>query len=232
MARRTPRKGHQHLPAKRQTRAGRPTKLTERTADAIIHAVLEGNHLTTAAHMAGINTATLHRWIERGDNVDEAIETGKTYAEDDLRFRDFRDRLADARAQAEARMVAVVQKAAVGGYLIHEKPLQNVNGEVMYDQNGRMVVERTYAQPDGRLALSYLGRSRPGQWGQSSQGRLEITGAGSGPVQVEHTAGDQISKLSERLSQVLAAQRADDGDGDEDIRDAEVVSDTDEQEME
>lgn len=229
MARRTPRRGN--LPVRRGDHGGRPSKLTERTEDTIIGAVLEGNHLTTAAAAAGISVSTLHRWVDVANDIEEAIESGKPYDVDGLRYLEFRDRLADARAQAEMRAVAVVQKQMQGGYLVHERPLQNVQGDPLYDQDGKLLVERTYAQPDGRLALAYLGRSRPGQWGQSSQNRVELTGAGGGPVQVEHT-GDQISALADRLAEVAAAFKAedaetDDGEGGE-VFDAEVVNDPEE----
>jgi len=208
MARRTPRRAS--LPAQR--RGGRPSKLTEHTADAIIHAVLDGNHLTTAAAMAGISNATLHRWVEQGNATEEAIEAGRPYDVSGLRYLEFRDRLADARAQAEAKAVAVVQKQMVGGYLIHERPLQNLSGDPVHDHDGNVLVERTYAQPDGRLALSYLARSRPAQWGQSASNRVELTGAGGGPVQVEHGSPDQITALSQRLAEVAARMRAEDAE--------------------
>lgn len=226
MARRTPRTPRRGgLPAARNGKVGQPSKLTDRTEDAILHAVLEGNHLTTAAAAAGISQRTLYRWVEIANDVEEAIESGKPYDVHGLRYLQFRQRLEDARAQAEMRAVKVVHRQMEGGYLIHEKPLQDVNGEPVRDNNGEILVERTYAQPDGRLALSYLGRSRPNQWGQSATNRVELTGGGGGPVQVEHTEKSHIESLAERLAAVaeqIRAEDAEDGESEE-IYDVEVV---------
>lgn len=214
MGRRVPRRGN--LPAARNGNTGQPSKLTDRTRDAIVHAVLEGNHLTAAAAAAGVSRATLYRWIDLANDVEEAIEAGKPYDDGALPYLDFRDRLADARAQAEMRAVKVIHRAMQGGYVKSEKPLQDAEGHVMYNaNNGDLIVERTYAEPDGRLALSYLARSRPDQWGQSATNRVELTGSGGGPVQHEVSVHeDQISKLAGRLAEVVAMQREDrDPDG-------------------
>lgn len=226
MARRVPRNPARGGGVPATSRGGRPSKLTERTEDAIIHAVMEGNHLTTAAAAAGVSQSTLYRWIEAANDVEEAIDAGKPYDVHALRYLQFRDRLADARAQAEMRAVQVVNRQMVGGYLIHEKPLQNVNGDPIYGPDGELLVERTYAQPDGRLALAYLNRSRPGSWGQSATNRVELTGSGGGPVQVEHAEKDHIESLAARLAAVAEQIRSEDGDGDGDdveVVDAEIV---------
>lgn len=221
MARRQPRRGN--LPAARHGTIGQPSKLTDRTEDAIIHAVLQGNHLTTAASAAGIGHRTLYNWLERADAVDQAIEEGKPYDENSLRYLQFRQRLADARAQAEMRAVQVIQTSMAGGHLVKETPLQNINGDLVYGPHGEVMYDRTYTAPDGRLALSYLGRSRPMEWGQNTANRVELTGQGGGPVQVEHS-GDQIASLSARLEQVLADRRAED---EEEAYDADIVEDGD-----
>lgn len=225
MARRVPRRGN--LPAARNGTTGQPSKLTDRTEDVILHAVLQGNHLTTACAAAGISNRTLYRWLEIADTIDEAIENGKAYDVHALRYLEFRQRLADARAQAEMRAVAVVQDQMRGGNLIREEPLQDVNGDPVYDHDGNLLVKREYSQPDGRLALSYLARSRPDQWGQkATESRVEISGPGGGAVQHEHS-GDQIASLTERLAAVVAQRAQDDADGYGDgVVDGEVVSDS------
>lgn len=219
MSRRTPRRG-----AKTPKRIGRPSALTENTADTIINIVLDGNHITTACAAAGVTRQALYRWLERADEITTAIERGEPYDVHGLRFVDFRDRLADARAQAEMRAVKVVERSMHGGFIISEEPLLDIEGQPVRDDNGEILYKRTYSQPDGRLALSYLAKSRPDTWGQNPTNRIELTGSDGGPVRVE-TSGDQIASLSERLALVASQRREEDeedGDPDE-VFDAEVV---------
>lgn len=199
-------------------RIGRPTRLTEDTTDRILQIVADGNHITTACAVAGVSRAALYGWLERGESARQAVEAGDPVDPDELRFLDFLDRLALARARAEICAVEVIQRSMVGGFVISEEPLLDVDGQPVRDDNGEILWKRQYAQPDGRLALAYLARSRPDLWGQNPTARLELTGSGGGPVQVEH---DHISALAERLSLVAAERRAEDvEDG---IYDAELT---------
>jgi len=84
---------------------GRHTKLTPETHNKIIGAIKAGNYLETAAQYAGIDQATLHRWLNRGADDNEP----------DPRYREFREAVQNARAEAEARNVALIQKAANEG---------------------------------------------------------------------------------------------------------------------
>lgn len=223
MARRTPRRGN--LPAARNGSTGQPSKLTARTERIILEAVLEGNHLTAACNAAGIGHRTLYRWLEVADQIEDAIETGKPYDENGLPYLRFRQRLADARARAEMRAVHVIQKAMQGGYVTSERPVQDVDGRPVRGDDGRILMERTWAQPDGRLALSYLARSRPSEWGQNATQRLELTGAGGGPVQVEHSE-DQFAALAARLAQTAETMRREDAeDAEDEAYDVEVIED-------
>lgn len=52
--------------ARKQTKPGRPTKLTKAVAAKIIEAVAAGNYLETAAAYAGVDKASLHRWLKAG----------------------------------------------------------------------------------------------------------------------------------------------------------------------
>lgn len=221
MSRRTPRRGN--TLTKKQT--GRPTRLTENTADVIVHAVLEGNHITTACAAAGVSRTALYEWIDRGQAVQQALANEEPVDPDALRFADFADRLADARARAEMRAVQVIERSMQGGFVISEEPLLDLEGQPVRGDDGEILCKRTYAQPDGRLALSYLGRSRPDTWGQNPTNRIELTGAAGGPVQMEHST-DQIASLAERLALVAARRRAEDAE-DGEVYEAELVDDGD-----
>ena len=79
---------------------GRPTKLTPEVQDRIIQALKAGNYVETAAEYAGIGKTTFYRWMEQGAKASRGI------------YREFRDAVTRARAEAEARNVAIIQKAA------------------------------------------------------------------------------------------------------------------------
>jgi transposase len=83
---------------------GRRTKLTQEVQDRIVYAITSGNYIETAAAYAGISKNTLYRWLEQGEDPNA-----------DAVYRDFRDAVEIARAQAEVRNVALIQKAANDG---------------------------------------------------------------------------------------------------------------------
>ncbi|MGI9156286.1 MAG: hypothetical protein ACR2FG_06570, partial [Marmoricola sp.] len=68
-----------------------------------------------------------------------------------------------------------------GGRLLSEKAQLDGEGRVVRDDDGNIWFERTYSQPDGKLALAWLGRSAPMDWGQSATQRIELTIDGSRP---------------------------------------------------
>lgn len=79
---------------------GRADKLTPETQKKILDAVRAGAYMEQAAHHAGINQATLYRWLERGAGDDAPA-----------RFREFREALTRARADAEVGAVAALRRA-------------------------------------------------------------------------------------------------------------------------
>lgn len=84
--------------------AGRRTKLTPEVQERIVSALRAGNYMDTAAQYAGIGESTLHRWIATGREED-APEI----------YKEFREAVERARAEAEVRNVHLIQQAAQGG---------------------------------------------------------------------------------------------------------------------
>jgi hypothetical protein len=74
--------------------AGRPSKFTPEARKTILKALAQGNTRKTAAELAGVDKTNLIRWINRG----------KSKAEKDAEFREFRTqvRLAEAKAVSAA----------------------------------------------------------------------------------------------------------------------------------
>lgn len=82
----------------------RPTKLTPELLERVILAIRAGNYAKTACEMVGIGETTFYRWMEDG-------------AKDDAKplFREFRESIKRAEAEAEVRSVALIRQAADGG---------------------------------------------------------------------------------------------------------------------
>jgi hypothetical protein len=83
---------------------GRPSKLTASVQDLIIRAIQSGNWLETASAYAGVDASTVRRWMAKGD-AEDAEEP----------YRSFCAAVKKARAEAEIRAVALIQKAAQDG---------------------------------------------------------------------------------------------------------------------
>ena len=82
---------------------GRPTKLTPEVQERIVQALRAGNYQETAAAYAGIGESTFYEWMERGRD-----EPGSVYSE-------FVEAVTKAKADAEVRDVALIDKAATDG---------------------------------------------------------------------------------------------------------------------
>ena len=78
----------------------RPTKLTPDVHAAIVNAILAGNYAETAARYAGVTPATFYNWTARGREAKQGI------------YFEFFDAIEKAKAQAEVRDVAIIERAA------------------------------------------------------------------------------------------------------------------------
>jgi hypothetical protein len=81
---------------------GRPTKLTPDVADVVVENLRAGNYVQTAARAAGISRQTFADWMRRGRST-------KT---EDAPFREFAERVEQARAECEAENVKIIADAA------------------------------------------------------------------------------------------------------------------------
>lgn len=81
--------------------AGRKPKLTKELIELLGTALQNGNYIETACDFAGINRATLYRWLQESE-ADNAKPL----------LKELSDTVMKARAQAEMRNVLRIQKAA------------------------------------------------------------------------------------------------------------------------
>jgi hypothetical protein len=85
-------------------KVGRKAALTDEVADRIVQLLRAGNYVETAVAAAGVGRATFYEWLGRGD------PDGTVGADEP--FRAFRERVDHARAEGEARNVALIANAA------------------------------------------------------------------------------------------------------------------------
>ncbi|HLP97610.1 MAG TPA: hypothetical protein VK149_04110 [Sideroxyarcus sp.] len=89
--------------------------LDETKTSKLIEALRSGVDLTTAAHFAGVNYATVYRLMESGQRNAERAEAGQELDDGEQATVDFWETLRKARADAVVRNVAQIQKAAAQG---------------------------------------------------------------------------------------------------------------------
>lgn len=135
---------------------GRPTKLTPELTVKICDMLRAGNYLETAAAYAGVDKATLHRWLKRGRQEIERVETsggkGKIRKNEQL-FVDFCNSVEKALSEGEVRDLIIISNAA---------------------------------KSDWKAAAWKLERKFPDRWGRKViEANLHHTGKDEGPIQVE-----------------------------------------------
>ncbi len=82
---------------------GRPTKLTPEIQEKIVQALSIGNYRKDAAEYAGIDAATLYRWVLRGSR------------EKDSAYADFRTAVLEAESRAKITAIGCITKAMRDG---------------------------------------------------------------------------------------------------------------------
>lgn len=203
---------------------GRPQKLLEADAQVrLLDAIRGGTPLGQAAVYAGVHERTLYRTITRGDDASVRAEEGQELDPDEEACRVLYERIREARAQVAVRNVALLQKAAQGGYVVETTTRE------YRDVDGNRVRETTErrAPPEWRAALALLTRSFPRDFGSGAQQVEIITpypGAGGG--EQGGPAGGQpslhaLTGIAAKLA-THTAQAAADADA---VLDAELVDD-------
>lgn len=86
----------------RGAKIGAQPKLTLELADRLVQLLSAGNYVAVACREVGISRTLFYQWLDRG----------ASHAARDLEYRELRDRVEHAQAQAEARNVAAIAAAA------------------------------------------------------------------------------------------------------------------------
>lgn len=96
---------------------GRPTKLTAAVSREIVDAIATGVPSDTAAACAGVHPRTFYEWLAAGRKPDAS----KVH-------RQFAQAVTRARARAEATMLDVIRRHAVGFEVTESRAVRKANG--------------------------------------------------------------------------------------------------------
>lgn len=91
---------------------GRPTKFTPERREKIIQLIKAGNYLETATQAAGIDYSTFRNWMNRGEDALQRQSEGDKLTKVEKEFVDFVEHIQKAEAEAEARNLMIINKAA------------------------------------------------------------------------------------------------------------------------
>lgn len=200
-------------------RGGRqPHRLTDDIRDLIAAALRLGAPLNMAAANAGIPTSVLYRWLARADSDDPT----------DAPYRDMRDVLAHARAQAGVRALSRIDQVA-RGRLKSREPVVVVGKDgpvAVLGPDGKPLLKEVYEQ-DWRAAAFVLERQFARDFGRRETVEL-ATGDGAGlPSGVESVGaaagsdGDGIGRIVSSIAAFRARKELEAGDGE--VVEGEIV---------
>lgn len=161
--------------------------------EVIVERVRAGSYPEVAAMSTGVSAGTFYRWKTLGE---DRVENGKIRKAREG-YRQFREALTRAEAEAEMASVAVIQRAMVGS-----APTEGHAGR----------------DPDWKASAWYLERRAPGRWRRRDS--LWHGGAGEGDPPLElngkvDLTGDAIDKLGDLLDVLEESGALDRGTGSE-----------------
>lgn len=93
---------------------GRPTKLTPELQAEMVNIIRGGNYVETACAYVGLNKSTFYDWMKRGAReIDRVKKNPKARVrKDEQIYVEFSNAIKKAEAEAEARDVLIIAKAA------------------------------------------------------------------------------------------------------------------------
>lgn len=179
----------------RTGRKGRPTRCNAKLIETICQRIVEGEYQESAALAVGISRATFFQWKAKGEEARTRLAAGGSVPNNQLIYVDFLDAVEEARAKAEARVIAALQRSALGGEVSKLTEWT--------DDQGNLHREVTFTRPNVAAQTWWLERSFPDRYGR----RIEVSGPEGGaiPVEVEVSARDllkqKLGQASRRLGQ-------------------------------
>lgn len=192
----------------RRTPAGDTVDVT--VADAIVEALAIGDYFEMACAAAGISRGTAYGWMRTGADLERRQHRARTAGQTpprgtrhERRCVEFSRAVEEATARWHQGMLGTLEQMARGG-----RTITTTSTKVAVDAQGvEHVVERTTRvealAPSVQAIEWRLARRFPHLYGQ----RVEVTGAGGGPIEVEVDERDRAAELAESLEAYLAGVR-------------------------
>lgn len=146
---------------KTETR-GADSKLTLARLETIRDLVRNGNYLSVAAEAAGVSERTVYRWLEQGEQPEEA--------EQDTLHWQFCQAVRKAQAEAEQLLVAAIERAASG----YKK--KTTKTRTFFNEQGVECTETTIEEAevfDWRAAAWMLQARHKQRWAQNPPPAVE-----------------------------------------------------------
>lgn len=131
---------------------GRPTKLTPELQEKLCNLISRGFQLERAAELAGIGKTTFFKWKEKA-------KTAKSGT-----YREFREAIKEADAQAEILHLENIRKAALGGAEQEEVVTETEEGERGSGEYTKKRVTKKRAIPIWQASGWILERRFPERW--------------------------------------------------------------------
>ena len=89
--------------------------LTDGVRELVVRHLESGSSLEVAARAAGVARRTLQRWLAAGEEAETADEAGSKLSAREQAYLELREAAAEARARAQVRALATIQKAGLDG---------------------------------------------------------------------------------------------------------------------
>lgn len=165
--------------------------------DRVEETIRQGCFLHDAAARVGVSIETLRRWITNGNAAAADLLAGRRrlsgMTAHEKRCIELADRVERAEAEAKLVLTGTAMKVARGGFKRIETTRRATG-----TGPPEVTVKEVEVGPDSHMLSWMLAHRFPADFGN----RLEVTGAGGGPVRVD--AGPAL----ERLREALEATRA------------------------
>ncbi len=161
----------------------KPKLLKPDVAKTILTLVEAGNTDVDACLAGGVSTTTFYAWQQEVREVAEGKRDASTVSYY-LEKVEFSDALTRARAIARQRAVEAIRNA-IAGYdskeVTIESGYRDVDGKIIEVEITKTKSWRT--APDAKIALEYLARRYPDEWGK----RVELAGSTDKPIDIRVT---------------------------------------------
>lgn len=172
---------------------GRPTKLTPELTEKICESIRAGVYMETAAAIAGIVKSTLYGWLRRAERA-RIKKDGTPYAKD-LPYVEFSNALQKAAADAIARDLAVIDRAAQGGATRKVTKRKYERGVAKDGADVRVLVEEmieeSEALPQWQAAAWRLERRNPEQFGRRVPREIEPE-----EIDLDELTDDELDRIT------------------------------------